>query len=262
MYECLVHKTKIIKMSVEPQKTKNSKLNCRQSHCSGFEKYKTFRNDLKTQFIKLNQIRRNNIQEGCGHSQMTNNNFSRRNSVSTLASSASVDNLTPTATTSKNSALINKCSNRCVQSQQSLSMSLLKNLDDCNVKTKKERNNFEFTEQRCNYERMAQQKLQRQQLLRPWSLEQVISCDVSNSRIPTCSVDQNQNQHDSKTIFTEYVALKEFRMQNSKDCFSDRHSRLLQLQAKIPSLNHSVLIAKNAFTTTVFSKTQPYELNC
>lgn len=207
-------------------------------------------NEFKTQFIKINKNTKNQIRKGYGHSQMKTNNFSRRNSVAKITDSSSksvrtsvpvtVDILKPTTamTNNYNNSILNKRnnSNTLMQSQQSWSMANLKKTDE----QLKKRINYEFTEQRCNYERMSQ-KQQQQQIHRPWSSEQVIRCNISNSRIPTYTIDQNQNKNQHNFNFNaineEFLALNEFRMQNSKDCFSDRHYRLLQLRAQTPSNN-------------------------
>lgn len=220
--------------------------------------------EFKTQFVKINKNTKNQIRKGYGHSQMKTNNFSRRNSIATITDSSNfptnssksvrtpaaitVDMLSPTTTTMTNNSIVNKHYNinKLMQSQQSWSMSNLKNYEQvvgCCASEKIKRNNYEFTEQRCNYERMTQQQLQR-----PWSSEQVIRCNVSNSRIPTCTIDQNQHQHNfnfnttmiCNAIDAEFLALNEFRMQNSKDCFSERHYRLLQLRAQTPPNNSSI----------------------
>lgn len=207
-----------------------------------YGKFKTG-NETKTQFVKLNQKSR--LKKGLGHSQMLTNNFSRRNSGATTisnVSSSTSSTLKTTASTRTTNNSASKCSTHksrlsCVQPQKSWSLPHIDNDND----TKKS-NKYEFTEQRRNYERMTQQ-LQQQ---RSWSSEQLIRCNISNSRIPTCSIVQHQHNEldnddhdnddkiamkltDGDAINAEFLALREFRLNNSKDCFGDRHHQELYL---------------------------------
>ncbi|XP_023308400.2 uncharacterized protein LOC111690191 [Lucilia cuprina] len=245
-----------MKTSLEPQVNKllYYQNNRRQNLCE-YKNDHVAANEL-TQFVRINRNPKKQTRKGFGHSQMATNNFSRRNSAATVDSTVSSTNTLSSVLAARTATPVALANNHRKHSLKSWSMSHLKN--DCkvnsNAKLNKQITNYEFTEQRCNYERMTQQQHLQQQQQRSWSPAPVIRCNVSNSRTPTCLVDQNQKlQHLKTTKFcdalnADFLALNEFRMQNSKYCFSDRHKSLLRSQTS-PAARYS-------------SGTQQFELNC
>ena len=228
----------------------------------------------QTEFIKIKPKQKATILRGLGHSHNTSNNFSRRNSVATIASSESaIDSLlyVPAAPTSRTANNLN--TNYKPYTQQSWSMPHLDSINNIADKDNEfNKNNYKLTEQRYNYERIVQHQVW-QQLLPSRSLKQVLS-----SRILSFSADQNQCQYDltkpsqksCNAVSKDFLDLSEFRKQNSKDCFAD-HSQQEYFLQRLPEQcmtqsNSSKLNCKelkmnsNTFKQHLSSSFMPYAI--
>lgn len=208
-------------------------------------------------FIKLNK-KRGTAAKGLGHSTTKKNSFDRRNSVTTQSS------------TEKNySYIVGERRSLPTQSQsRSQSSHSQHNSAVCNGF----KSQFEFTEQRCNYERIMQQQLKQQEQQKrqfqqydrqTWPSELVSSCQILNSRIPSCNSDQGDGDPvlllQSNAVASQFLALREFRIQNSNECYGN--GRRIEPALQLPTGNfmpHSISYYPQELNTT--SSPMPYAL--
>ncbi|XP_013108296.2 uncharacterized protein LOC106087699 [Stomoxys calcitrans] len=184
----------------------------------------------KSTFIKTNG-RKSSTVKGPGHSVTALKNFNRRNSASSIQSAG--------PSTSSNYVSIRQ---------------LLANQEACPLPNNCK---FQFTEQRCNYERMAKSHHSSSSTASPSKSSVAVDANTDAGNTLSSLPDEQADQ-----ISSQFLALREFRLNNRNECFGDgRHmvqDEIVKSESDTPKQSNEQLLW--ILNKHVSSTTPPYAL--